>query len=304
MTEINKDKDIVVAMKHEGQEDTTTHSAVPDESSSTSPSRAPQLSDYLRIFKYAARWDFCVYAIASVASIGAGIALPLMNVIFGQLVNQFTNYFRDSSTVTQEDFERLLTRQALYIMALFLGRWILSTVNKFCFRMIGIRLSSAIRLHYLRSLFAQSIEKIDSMPAGAPATAITTTTNTLQLGISEHLGTFLQFNGTIWAALIISFVWSWELTLVTSSLIFYVLAIMAVALPIIVKGQTAAMEADTQANSIASEALGGIRLVMACCAQERVLTRYDEWVREARKRAEKIAPVAALQLGLMVSSGS
>ncbi|KAH9989883.1 P-loop containing nucleoside triphosphate hydrolase protein [Xylariaceae sp. FL0662B] len=261
--------------------------------------RTPNISDYLRIFSYATKWDFVVYAIASLASVGAGVALPLMNIIFGQLVGQFTNYFKDPSAMSRNDFQRILDRQALYIMALFLGRWGLNAINKFCFRMIGIRLSSSIRFHYLRSLLAQSIHVIDSMPAGAPATAITATSNTLQLGISERLGTFLQFNGTIWASLIVAFIWSWDLTLVTSSLIFYILVILSLVLPLIVKGQTATVQADAKATAIASEALEGVRLVVACGAQGRVVSRYKEWVHEAMNRAQKIAPVVGIQFGLV-----
>ncbi|TIC98871.1 Multidrug resistance protein 1B [Colletotrichum higginsianum] len=261
--------------------------------------RKPRFSDYLRVFTYATKWDFFVYIIASLASIAAGVALPLMNVIFGQLVGQFTSYFSDTTTISRSQFESILNRQALYIMALFVGRWALNAVNKFCFRMIGIRLSSAIRLHYLQSLFAQSIHVIDSMPPGAAATAITGTSAVLQIGISDRLGTFLQFNGTIWAALIIAFIWSWDLTLVTSSLILYILIVMGVVLPIIVKGETATTEADAQSTAIASEALGGIRLVMACGAQRHIISRYEGWVQEAKKRAQKTAPVVAIQFGLI-----
>ncbi|CCF44369.1 leptomycin B resistance protein pmd1 [Colletotrichum higginsianum] len=266
--------------------------------------RKPRFSDYLRVFTYATKWDFFVYIIASLASIAAGVALPLMNVIFGQLVGQFTSYFSDTTTISRSQFESILNRQALYIMALFVGRWALNAVNKFCFRMIGIRLSSAIRLHYLQSLFAQSIHVIDSMPPGAAATAITGTSAVLQIGISDRLGTFLQFNGTIWAALIIAFIWSWDLTLVTSSLILYILIVMGVVLPIIVKGETATTEADAQSTAIASEALGGIRLVMACGAQRHIISRYEGWVQEAKKRAQKTAPVVAIQFGLIVSFSS
>ncbi|KAF4982589.1 hypothetical protein FZEAL_1821 [Fusarium zealandicum] len=263
------------------------------------PQRTPKISDYLRVFRYATGWDICIYVVASLASIGAGITMPLMNVIFGQLVGQFTDYLKESSTASRDGFQAILNQQALYIMALFLGRWGLNTINKFCFRMIGIRLSSAVRLHYLQSLFAQSIHAIDSMPAGAPATAITTTSNTLQVGISERLGTFLEFNATIWSALIIAFIWSWSLTLVTSSLILYILVVLAVILPLLVKGQAATVQADAQGTSIASDAIQGIRLVMACGAQARVISRYERWVKEAMKEGQKLAPLIGLQLGLV-----
>ena len=263
-------------------------------------SRTPKISDYLRVFSYATKWDICVYTIASLASIGAGITLPLMNVVFGQLAGQFTDYYSEASTLTRDGFDRILNRQALYIMALFIGRWGLNAINKYCFRMIGIRLSSAIRLHYLQSLFAQSIHVIDSMPAGAPATAITATTNTLQLGISERLGTLVQYITTIVAAIIIAFVWSWDLALVTSSLILYIVVVAAIFLPPFIRGQTATLEADAEATAVASEALGEIRLVLACGGQDHVLSRYSTWVQKALMRAQKTAPFLGIQLGLVV----
>jgi ATP-binding cassette subfamily B (MDR/TAP) protein 1 len=264
------------------------------------PTRTPKISDYLRVFSYATKWDICVYTIASLASIGAGITLPLMNVVFGQLAGQFTDYYSKASVLTRDDFDRVLNRQALYILALFVGRWGLNTINKYCFRMIGIRLSSAVRLRYLQSLFAQSIHVIDSMPAGAPATAITATTNTLQLGISERLGMLVQYLTTVVAAIIIAFVWSWDLALVTSSLILYIMVVVPILMPLIIKGQTATLEADTEATAVASEALGEIRLVLACGGQDHVLARYDKWVQTSLMRAQKAAPFLGIQLGLVV----
>ncbi|KAM0350553.1 hypothetical protein ACHAPU_003036 [Fusarium lateritium] len=263
------------------------------------PTRTPKVADYIRVFSYATKWDFFIYALASIASIGAGITMPLMNIILGQLVDQFTGYFKDMSSMAEGDFKEILNRQALYITALFLARWGLNTINKYCFRMIGIRLSSAVRLHYLQSLLAQSIHVIDSMPAGAPATAITATANTLQVGISERLGTLLEFNGTIWAAIVVSFVWSWDITLVTSSLILYMLTVLSISMPILVKAQTSTAAADAQGTAIASEALQGIRLVTACGAQSRVIARYQEWVQKAMKEGQKMAPFMGLHLGLI-----
>lgn len=224
-----------------------------------------------------------------------------MNIVFGQLVNQFTDYFRDSSNIQPGAFNDVLDRQALYVMALFIARWALTSINKFCFQMIGTRLSSEIRLHYLESLFAQPIHAIDCMPAGGPATTITATSTTLQIGISDRLGTFLQFLSTIVTAFIVSFIWSWDLTLVMMSLIVYALVVVSVVMPRIVEGQTTSAEADKEATAIASEALGGIRLILACGAQARILSGYQKWVDESKRRAQKSAPFLGIQFGLLVS---
>ena len=101
---------------------------------------------------------------------------------------------------------------------------------------MGIRLSSAIRLHYLRSVFGQTIHVLDSMPSGAAATTITATANVLQLGISEKLGVFLEFVATIIASITIAFTFNWELALVTSSVLLFIFAVLGILLPFILKG--------------------------------------------------------------------
>ncbi len=104
--------------------------------------------------------------------------------------------------------------------------------------MIGLRMSAAIRLDYLRCLFLQTIHVLDSMAPGSAAGTITTSANTLQLGISESLGTFIEFAATIVAAIIVAFTYSWALTLVTSSLILFILIVVSILLPFIVKSQS------------------------------------------------------------------
>lgn len=101
--------------------------------------------------------------------------------------------------------------------------------------MIGIRLSSAIRLDYLQHLFGQSIHVLDSMPPGYATTTITSTANVLQLGISEKLGTFVEFNSTIIAAIVVAFTKNWSLTLVTASVILFLFLVLGTILPFILK---------------------------------------------------------------------
>lgn len=45
-----------------------------------------------RIFNYADKYDWCLNAVALVASIAAGATLPLMTIIFGQFVAKFNAF--------------------------------------------------------------------------------------------------------------------------------------------------------------------------------------------------------------------
>jgi ATP-binding cassette subfamily B (MDR/TAP) protein 1 len=77
-------------------------------------------------------------------SIGSGIAMPLMNVVFGklqrlqspaepnvskgQLVGNFTSYFIPGTSVTRGEFQAEINKLALYIVYLFIGKFVLSYI--------------------------------------------------------------------------------------------------------------------------------------------------------------------------------
>ncbi|KAJ3480950.1 hypothetical protein NLG97_g7941 [Lecanicillium saksenae] len=262
------------------------------------PQREATFNDYLRVFKYASKWDFVAYALGALASIGAGITLPLLNVVFGRFTSQFTS-FAGSGTLTPDSFRSTLHRLSLYMLGLFLGRLVLNYINKFAFRMIGIRISSAIRLHFLQALFAQSIHVFDSMPPGFATTTITSTSNTLQLGISEKLGTFIEFNATMIAAIIVAFIYSWRLTLVTSAALVFIMLTIGVLLPLIVKGQGRTTKLEAKSTAIASETMSSIRMIMACGAEMRIAKKYAAIIDDTRKNAQRTSPLISLQFGLV-----
>ncbi|KAH7329267.1 P-loop containing nucleoside triphosphate hydrolase protein [Stachybotrys elegans] len=267
------------------------------------PERTADFNDYMRVFRYASKWDLVAYVAGFFASIGAGITLPLMNVVFGSFVDEFSSFTSpDGFNAARSNFEDTVSRLALYMFGLFLGRWFLNYINKICFRMIGIRLSAAIRLHYLQRLLQQSVHVLDSMPPGYATGTITTTSNTLQLGISEKLGVFLEYMSTLIGAVVIAFTYSWELTLVTSSALFFILLTVGVLLPLIVAGNGRLTKSDAKATAVASETLASIRMIAACGAESSMAQKYSGYVRESAKHARFISPLISLQFGFVFFS--
>lgn len=163
-------------------------------------------------------------------------------------------------------------------------------------------MSAAIRLHYLQSLFGQTIHVLDSMPPGAAASTITATSNTLQIGISEKLGIFLEYAATIIAAIIIAFVYSWSVTLVTSSVMIFILVVLGILLPVIIKGHTRLSQAETKAGAVAAEALSAVRMITSCGAESRTAQKYAELVEQARRAGIWTSPFVATQTGLVFFS--
>lgn len=94
------------------------------------PERRATFKDYLRVFSYATPLDFVFMVLGALASIGGGVTLPLMNVVFGRLVGNFNDYFTPGSTQEEGDFQKMLDKQSLYIFALFIARFGLNYINK------------------------------------------------------------------------------------------------------------------------------------------------------------------------------
>lgn len=163
--------------------------------------------------------------------------------------------------------------------------------------MIGIRISAAIRLHYLSSLLSQTVHVLDSMAPGSAAGTITSTANTLQVGISEKLGTFLEFAGCMVAAVIVAFTSSWRVTLVTASVILFIALTVGTLLPFIVKETRLSAAAETRAAAVAAESFSAIKMVKACGAQSRMAERYEKWVAEVKRHGMYTSPFIGLNFG-------
>lgn len=161
--------------------------------------------------------------------------------------------------------------------------------------MASIRISAAMRLAYLNALFSQPISVLDTLPPGQTAAILTVTANTLQLGISEKLSMLLQSTSLVITALIISFHYSWVLTLVTSSGLLFIVVFYSFTIPHLVRMLKEVEHADRMSSSIASEVFGSIRMIAACEAEDKMASRYSGWVQESKRRGLLMSSLVAIQ---------
>ncbi|CAI4216216.1 unnamed protein product [Parascedosporium putredinis] len=221
------------------------------------PERQAGVKDLVRVFGYATKWDYLAYLVGFFSSIAAGVSLPLVMVLFGQLVEKFQTFATpgaldpslvDVDTLQERmgDFESEINRLSLFMTALFIVRFGCNYINKVTFRMVGIRMSSAVRAAFLRALFAQSIH----------------------IGISEKMGVLVEFTATIIASLVIAFIYSWRLTLVCFSATVFIMLTLGILLPLILKGVARLNRAESKATAIATEALSSVRIIAACGAED------------------------------------
>lgn len=275
------------------QDEPTTSNPTDNETAKTKPK--PGLSNFWRLLTYSTHLDRTLMALAALCSCAAGATLPLMIVVFGRLVATFTNYFMPNTTVTKAEFLAVVDKNALYIVYLFIAKFVLGYVSIYAFRITGIRISAAVRMQYLKRLFGQPVAAVDRLPAGAATDSLTTAANTIQLAVSDKLGLLCQSIALLVAAYIVAFVSSWALTLVSSSAILFIFVIYGAITPAFFKLENAILESQTTASGVAGEVFQAIRTVKSLCAEAAVTERYARWVTQARKIGLKKSPITGVQ---------
>jgi ATP-binding cassette subfamily B (MDR/TAP) protein 1 len=250
---------------------------------------------FIRILSYATLFDHCMMTVAAICSIGAGAALPVMNILFGKLVGSFTGYFTVELGVTEEQFRTAVNRNALYIFCLFIGKFFLGYISTYAFRMSGIRISAAIRLAYLSSLLDLPVSLIDKLPAGEATDALANIADTVQLAISDKLGSMVQGFSLIITAYIIAFVYSWRLTLVSSSVIIFVTVMLKVTMPNLIKYYIQILANNAGASGVTGEVLRGIRTIKSLGGEQEALRWQGKFLDQAQDCASKLSIWVSMQ---------
>ena len=254
-------------------------------------------ANFWRLLGYATYVEWTLIGVGAISSAGAGVALPLVNVvIFGRLSTEFTEYFTPGNTITKNDFQSSVNHNVLYVVYLFIAKFALDYISIFCFRMSGIRISAAIRLAYLKALFAQPISAVDKLPPGAATDSLTTAANTIQMGISDKLGILIQQVSLLVSAYVVAFIWSWKLTLASTSSIVFISVVYCILNPFYIALYKGILKDNSAAAGIAGEAFQAIRTVKALCAEKTMIAKHASKMAEARKKGNKLSPLTGLQL--------
>ncbi|KAJ4987038.1 ABC transporter [Stagonosporopsis vannaccii] len=252
------------------------------------------MKNYLRVFKYGTPLDYFLIMLCCITSIGSGIAFPLMNIVFGQLVGTFTEYFVPGTDVTRDEFQADINTLTLYIVYLFIAKFVLSYVSMLCIRISGLRMSAALRLAYLRALFAQPVATIDTISPGKVSTRITTSSNTVQLAISQHFAMLFQSLAFTIGLYVVSFVKGWLLTLVASAALPFILVVYGIIVPPFIKIQKVTAKHLEDASAMAFEMFSSVRVVVAFGAEAKLARQYELEIIKSGESEKKAAPLMGL----------
>lgn len=253
------------------------------------------LKDYARIFGFADRLDTILYILSLGCSIGSGAALPLMTLVFGQFTTDFNNF--TTGNISPGDFRDKVDHFVLYFLYLFAARFALQYISTLAANVAALRVTRSIRKAFLESTLRQEVWHFDQTSNGSAATQITTNGNRINVGISEKLAQLVQGLSLFFSSFVIALAVQWKLALITMTIIPALFLIVGVCISVDAVCEAKITKFYSQGAVLAQDAISSIRTIHAFGAHEKIVGKYDEFLKAARHEGRKKSPIYGILFG-------
>ncbi|CAM1501550.1 Fc.00g035340.m01.CDS01 [Cosmosporella sp. VM-42] len=251
-----------------------------DDEGSTDEMQDGSFKYFLRVFTYNDGQGWLMNTIAFAAMIAAGTLLPIMEIVFGKFVNVFNDFIAGRSSPA--DFRREVGQYSLYLVYLFIGRFVLTYLWTVLVSISAIRTTKALRVDFVRQTLRQEISFFDS-PSSSVSGQITTNGNLINAGISERLGNTVQALSAFITAFIVAFTVQWKLTLIILCIVPVNLVVTFICSSIDDGYEIAIFNIYARSSMLADEAFSTIRTAHAFWAFPKLCDRFIVILEEARQ---------------------
>lgn len=249
---------------------------------------------YFRIWSYATSIDHAIRICGIIAALANGAALPLMTLVFGDMVDTFNAW--GAGKVTPDDLMNSISRNSLWFTYLFIAILALSFLMNTCFRLTAIRSTKALRREFLQSLIKQDVTYFDSCLPGTVATLISNNADLIENGLGERVGLAFEGVGQLFVSFVVAFARQWKLTFVVATMLPLTILIIGVAIALMTKVDVKVLDVYSKAGGIAEEGLSTMPIITAFGASNKLQAKYDNILQVAKNLGSKKGPIMGIQM--------
>ncbi|KAJ8632464.1 hypothetical protein MRB53_025800 [Persea americana] len=247
---------------------------------------------FYKLFVFADSTDVMLMIVGTVAAAANGVAIPLMTILFGQLMDSF------GQTPDPHEIVDKISKVSLRFVYLGLGSGLASFFQVVSWMVTGERQAARIRNLYLKTILRQDIAFFDKETnTGEVIGRMSGDTVRIQEAMGEKVGKFIQLISTFIGGFVVSFSKGWLLTFVMLSSIPPLVitgAVMAVRIEKMAsRGQTAYAEAGV----IVEQTIGSIRTVASFTGEKKAVHKYGKSLNTAYKSGVQEGFISGLGLG-------
>ena len=261
---------------------------------STIERKGPGLKLYFRIWSYATPIDHGIRICGIVAALANGAALPLMTLVFGDMVDKFNAWGAGRST--PDDLMDAISKNSLWFTYLFIAILALSFLMNTCFRITAIRSTKALRRDFLQSLMRQEVTYFDSCLPGTVATLISNNADLIENGLGERVGLAFEGVGQLLVSFVVAFVRQWKLTFVVATMLPLTILVIAFAITLMTKVDVKVLDIYSKAGGIAEEGLSTMPIITAFGASIKLQEKYDNILQRAKDLGARKGPIMGVQM--------
>ncbi|CAL0320897.1 unnamed protein product [Lupinus luteus] len=247
----------------------------------------PETVPFHRLFSFADSTDILLMIVGIIGAIGNGISMPLMTLLFGQMVNGF------GSNQTSDSVVKEVSKVSLRYVYLAIGSGLAAFLRE--------RQAARIRGLYLKTILRQDVAFFDKETnTGEVIGRMSGDTVLIQDAMGEKVGQFVQLIATFIGGFVVAFVKGWLLTLVMMAT-FPLLAASGAAMTIIIgrmasRGQTA----YAKAAHVVEQTIGSIRTVASFTGEKQAVSSYNKFLVDAYKSGVHEGSIAGAGLGTVI----
>ncbi|XP_077296429.1 multidrug resistance protein homolog 49-like [Arctopsyche grandis] len=237
-------------------------------------------------------WPFIV--LGCLASLVLGGTLPAFAILFGNVY----------AVLSMDDIDEIMRETYLYcvyflILGVVTGLGIFTQI--YVFSVSGAKLTSRLRSMSFEALLKQEMGWYDDTnnSIGALGVRLSSDCGAIQGATGSRIGSMIQAISTLAVGVVLSFFYSWKMTLVSLVTVPIILATVFLEARIMGNQGTKEKLAMESSTKIATEAISNIRTVISLCQEEGFIDRY---IKEA-KLVSKAARVKTRLRGVVFSLG-
>ncbi|XP_057454847.1 ABC transporter B family member 21-like [Lotus japonicus] len=233
---------------------------------------------YHRLFSFADSTDILLMIVGTIGAIGNGLSMPIMALLFGELVNGFGNNVFGPDVVNQ------VSKVCLKFVYLGIGNGVAAFLQVACWMTTGERQAARIRGLYLKTILRQDVAFFDKETnTGEVIGRMSGDTVLIQDAMGEKVGKFLQLIATFIGGYVISFIRGWLLTVVLLSTLPLLVAAGAAMAYVIGRMASRGQKAYAKAAHVVEQTIGSIKTVASFTGEKKAVSSYKKLLADAYK---------------------
>ncbi|XP_073064615.1 LOW QUALITY PROTEIN: ABC transporter B family member 4 [Primulina eburnea] len=225
---------------------------------------------FYKLFAFADSTDKFLMIAGSIGAIGNGLCLPLMTILFGELIDSFGEN-------TTSDTVSVVSKVALKFVYLAVGCGAAAFLQVACWMITGEKQAARIRNLYLKTILQQDVAFFDKEAnTGEVVGRMSGDTVLIQDAMGEKVGKFIQLLATFLGGFVIAFIKGWLLTLVLLSSIPPLVLSGALMSIVLSRMSSSGQNAYAKAAVVVEQTIGSIRTVASFTGEKQAVSDYDK----------------------------